>query len=58
MDMPIIVEVVASRNPAVGNTDNNGNMEVLPSMHLFAKFKRSDLNITLSFPLDSRGKRS
>jgi hypothetical protein len=31
--MPIIVEVVASKNPPVGNTDNSGNMEVLPSMY-------------------------
>ena len=50
MDIPIIVEVVVSKNPAVGNIDNSGNIEVLPSIHLFAKFKNKDLNITLSFP--------
>ena len=57
MDLSIIVEVDASKNPAVGNIDNNGKMEVLPSMHMFAKFKRKDLNIILSSPLDFQGRR-
>jgi len=48
MDIPIIVDVVVSKNPAVGNTANSGNIEVLPSKHLFARFKNMDLNITLS----------
>lgn len=50
MDIPIIVEVVVSKNPAVGNTDNSDNIEVLPSKHLFARFKNIDLKITLPFP--------
>jgi len=57
MDLSIIVEVDASKNPAVGNMDNNGQMNILPSIHIFAKLKRKDLNITLSSPLSFQGKR-
>lgn len=56
MDLSIIVEVDASKNPAVGNTDNHGKMEILPSIHIFTKFKRNDLNITLSSPLAFQGR--
>lgn len=45
MDIPITVEVVVSKNPAVGNTDNSGKIKVLPSKHLFAKLKNTDFNI-------------
>ena len=57
MDLSIIVEVDASNNPAVGNSANNGKMEILPSIHIFAKFKRKDLNIILSSPLAFQGRR-
>ena len=56
MDLSIIVEVDTSNNPAVGNNTNNGNMEILPSMHIFIKFQRKDLSITLSSPLIFQGR--
>jgi hypothetical protein len=45
MDIPI-TEVVVSKNPAVGKTDNSGKIKVLPSKNLFTILKNADLNIT------------
>ena len=58
MDLSIIVEVDASNNPAVGNNVNSGKIENLPSIHIFAKFQRNDLSITLSSPLTFQGRLS
>jgi len=55
MARPIIVDVVVTINPMLGNEIINGINDVLLSIILAAKLRNNDWNIILSFPVIVQG---